>query len=171
MRKARKNVHPLATNIIDVQSAVMDISDVEEVGDLLFNSLRSYKPCQSKTPYRVTITENGRELQMDSGAACSLISEDTYWALWPIQSSMLTQDTCVLRQWLSAPLKVLGRVVVEVKYRNIRCSLPLFLVQGHRTSLLSRDWFAALGINITGISLVQQPGTAAVIVGHPRQIC
>lgn len=90
----------------------------------------------------------------------------TFHFLWPEGTPQLISDDRVLKQWSSAPLSVLGKVLVDVKYQKTECTLPLLVIQGRGTSLLGRDWFGALGIEVTGVYQVRQQSTAAILAKH-----
>ncbi len=80
-------------------------------------------------------------MEVDSGAACSLISEHTYHSMWPSQTPEMHADGGVLKQWSQATLDVKGKIFVEVMYKATRNTLPLFVIRGQGPSLLGRDWF------------------------------
>ena len=83
---------------------------------------------------------------MDTGAAASVISEKTYWALWPKQRRPLLQDTSILlRTYTGEQLKVKGQVSVAVCYGGTTMSLNLLVVAGSEPSLMGRDWLIAYG--------------------------
>uniref|UniRef100_A0A3B3RQE8 ribonuclease H n=1 Tax=Paramormyrops kingsleyae TaxID=1676925 RepID=A0A3B3RQE8_9TELE len=94
-------------------------------------------------------------MEVDSGAACSLISEHTYRSLWPSKPPEMHADSGVLKQWSKATLDVKGRIFVEVLFKGTRNTLPLFIIGGQGTCLLGQDWFEALGISVEGVHRVQ----------------
>ena len=57
-------------------------------------------------------------MKVYSGSGCSLISEETYHALWPGESPDRLQDNAVLRQWSKTQLEVRGRIFVVMSYRG-----------------------------------------------------
>lgn len=108
-------------------------------------------------PYLATVILNkqAHTMEVDSGAACSLISEHTYHSLWPSQPPEIHANNGILKQCSQAALEVKGKIFVEVRYKGTRNTLPLFVIQGQGTSLLGRDWFDALGISVEGVYRVQ----------------
>lgn len=168
MKKARTSTSSTATHVVELLPKQTDHPVVETDENYLINSLTDRNMHQRKMPYNATVTVNSKQLKMevDSGAACSLISENTFNFLWSDRAPKLIDDDRVLKQWSSAPLNVLGKVIVTVKYRNRECALPLLVIQGHGTSLLGRDWFDALGIEVTGVHQVRQQSTAAILAKY-----
>ncbi len=101
------------------------------------------------------LNKQAHTMEVDSGAACSLISEHTYHSLWPSQTPEMHADSGVLKQWSQATLDVKGKIFVEVTYKATRNTLPLFVIRGQGPSLLGRNWFDALGISVEGVHRVQ----------------
>ena len=86
---------------------------------------------------------------MDTGAAASVISEKTYWALWPKQRHPQLQDTYILlRTYTGEQLKVKGQVSVAVCFGGTTMSLNLLVVAGSGPSLMGRDWLYKLKPNL-----------------------
>lgn len=53
--------------------------------------------------------------------------------------------------WTKQGLEVLGKIVVPVKFKGRNCQLPLLVVKTDGNTLLGRDWFEALQIDVTGL--------------------
>ena len=81
-------------------------------------------------------------MELDTGAAVSLVSEYTYRRLCPYRP--LQETTTRLRTYFGEQLMVLGQLDVEVQYRVQRAHLPLCVIQGEGSSLLGRDWLRHL---------------------------
>ncbi|XP_049267771.1 uncharacterized protein LOC125756851 [Rhipicephalus sanguineus] len=92
------------------------------------------------------------EFEVDSGAACTLISEATFKATWTDDPPRLQTDNILLRTWLGQSLRVLGCATVDVAHKNRNFTLPLVVIKGAGCNLLGRNWFPHLGIQITGIN-------------------
>ena len=73
-------------------------------------------PKTSENPYKVTLTIEGKSVQMeiDTGASLSLVSEHTYQELWPTAS--LQKTAVKLKTYTGTPLKVLGLMYATVCY-------------------------------------------------------
>ncbi|XP_051780663.1 uncharacterized protein K02A2.6-like [Erpetoichthys calabaricus] len=120
---------------------------------------------RKKPAYKTTVSLNGQQLRMevDSGSACSLISDNTYKKLWPNNPPPLVRTDSILWQWSQAPLQVQGKIKVQVEYRHIKTALSLLVVRGQGTSLFGRDSFEALGIELTGVHIIQQHHVTALL--------
>lgn len=83
MAKARANAPSVATHVVEVQPQQTDYPSVETEGNYLINCVTEREMPQKKVPYHATVTINSRKMKMevDSGAACSLISEDISFPL------------------------------------------------------------------------------------------
>eukprot|EP00731_Ephydatia_muelleri_P005042 Em0002g1218a len=100
-------------------------------------------PSRKPVTLRVLLNDSPLEMEVDTGAAASVISEKTYWGLWPKQRRPLLQDTSILlRTYTGEQLKVKGQVSVAVCYGGTTMSLNLLVVAGsmdnHIQKLLSR---------------------------------
>ena len=93
----------------------------------------------------ISVTANGRDLRMelDTGAAVSIISEDTFKSVFK-DSVSITPTSISLRTYLGNQLPVLGSAVVEVVYNSQVLSLPLIVVKGIGSTLLGRNWLERL---------------------------
>ncbi len=113
----------------------MDV-DVEE-GELY------YSFSNTPSPITVTATVNGAKvpMQVDTGAALSIISEETYRTLWLADAAPNLQESDVkLKTYTGSVIVVKGILEVEVKYKD---NLSLVVVEGSGPSLLGRsnmDW-------------------------------
>ena len=100
-------------------------------------------------------------MELDTGAAVSLISKYTYRRLC---SNKPLQETTTPRLCTHSgeQLTVLGQLDVEVQYRTQQAPLPLFVVQGEGSSLLGRDWLQHLRLDCPSIFQVQSVEQSAV---------
>lgn len=124
--------------------------------------------------FYVSLRIEGKPLQfeVDSGAACSLISEDTFRSTWPKNPPKLTKNDLELYTWSGEGLKLLGSLQVRVRFKSKDYLLPLLVMKGAGCSLLGRDWFDALNIRVQGINQMQQqttpPEVEAVLQRHSK---
>lgn len=96
-------------------------------------------------PYVANFTVQGSEMSMevDTGASLSVISESTYYKLWPSNAAPKLLDSEVkLRTYTGDYLKVLGEIEVEVHYKRQCHTVGLVVVTGNGPSLVGRDWLA-----------------------------
>ena len=88
----------------------------------------------------VTVAVEGQEFRMevDTGAALSIVSEDTFKQLWPDKSVQHSQIK--LKTYTGEALEVVGSVEMKVRYKAQEATLPLVVVKGNGPSLFGRDW-------------------------------
>ena len=91
---------------------------------------------QTSPPYEVVVTLNGKPVTMeiDTGAAVSIMSNKTKKALFP--SEVLNKPTLNLHTFMSEPILVLGQLTVVVRYGTYVGTDPLYVVKGSGPTLL-----------------------------------
>lgn len=112
------------------------------------------------------IEDSPVQMQLDTGAAVTLVSEKVYLQALshlPLQPCNLTLATFTGD---AIPLK--GQVNVAVKYGSQSHTLPLVIVKGDRPALLGRNWLKKIRLNWTSIFAVegkndQRPEVAALL--------
>ena len=93
-------------------------------------------------------------MELDTGAAVSLISEETYRKLLP--TSALKPTLVNLQTYTGQSMSVAGQIEVEVRYQQQTHTLPLFVVTGKGPSLLGRNWLKHLILDWKTIGLVSR---------------
>ena len=111
--------------------------------------------CEQGKPLVMDLTLNGKQLTMelDTGAAVSLVSEKVFQSLLP--ESELAPSKLPLRTYSGEPMEVLGLVEVEVAYSTQQATLPLYVVKGTGPSLFGRNWLGAIRPEWESIQTVQ----------------
>ena len=122
-------------------------------------------------PYTAEIEINGATLRMqvDTGAALSLISETAYPKAWPSGNAPVVQKTSVrLRTYTGEELKLVGMAMVRVRCGKQEEDLKLFVVEGSGPSLLGRDWLSKIQLNWKDIYSVHVKSTSLkeVLASH-----
>lgn len=84
-------------------------------------------------------------MELDTGAAVSLVSEKMFSKLWP-NRSLGTAHT-KLKAYSGEELKVVGVTQVDVEYNDQHVLLPLWVVAGSGPSLFEREWLKEIKIN------------------------
>ena len=82
-------------------------------------------------PLTVTVEVNKAKLcmEVDTGAADSILSESTFQRLWPEGARpLLRQSAVMLRTYSGEKLSIRGQAWVEVAYGERQCSLRLLMV-------------------------------------------
>ena len=89
----------------------------------------------------VSIDNASLEMEIDTGASVSIISEETYNRLWsPEDAPPLQESSVKLRTYSGEQIGVKGSTTVTVRYKNQTEQLPLVVANGSGPSLLGRDW-------------------------------
>ena len=106
---------------------------------------------------KVQVKLSGVDLQMevDTGAALSLISQATRKAL--LSRAKVHPSTASLRTYTGEVIRVEGEVLVDVQYGQQEAKqLPLIIVDGERPPLLGRNWLQHLRLDWSSIKAVTQ---------------
>lgn len=106
----------------------------------------------------LTVQSQPVTFEVDSGAACTLVSSDTFRGVWPTNPPVLQPSDIRLRTWAGQKIEVLGTATVDVSHSRETCQLPLLLDQGAGCNLLGRNWFGPLGIHVSGIHQTTHDG-------------
>ena len=122
-------------------------------------------------PFTAMLEVNGVPLGMevDTGAALSLISAATYAQLWPAGNSpQLRKPSIRLRTYTGEELQLVGEAVVRVQYQNQQEELNLVVVKGSGPSLLGRDWLQKIRLNWAEVRSLKAASTTLeqVLVKH-----
>ena len=113
---------------------------------------------KSSTPIEVDLTISGKTVTMevDTGAAVSLVSEETKQRLFP--SMALWKSSVRLQTYTAEQMVVRGELQVEVGYGTQSKTLTLIVVAGNGPSLLDRSWLKHLHLDWQRIaSVTRQP--------------
>lgn len=102
-------------------------------------------------PCTVTVILNGKEvvMEVDSGAAASVISNETFKTLWPKKQPKLYRPTNIYRDYQKNIINFLGQFNPTVKFQKAQATLPLLVTKSNNVNLLGRNWFPELGINVS----------------------
>ena len=129
------------------------------------------------TPLLVKVTVNDIELQMevDTGATLSVISEHTYRKLWSdTDAPPLQHSTAKLKTYTGEKISVKGSIEVDVTYQEQKARLSLIVVQGDGPSLLGRDWLQWLQLDwshlhqVSSSSNAIKPRLQGILDEHPE---
>lgn len=103
-------------------------------------------------PIKAEVTLNSAKLYMevDSGASRTIISEATYKKLWKTPPPLRSTNVKLVT-YAREILPVLGAMSVRVMLGNKEAQCELIVVSGNGPSLLGRNWFKSLGLEILGI--------------------
>ena len=106
-------------------------------------------------PLLLDVSLNGKPLTMelDTGAAVSLVSERVFQSLLPEYE--LVPSRVPLRTYSGERMEVLGVVEVTVTYCAQHAKLPLYVVRGTGPSLFGRSWLESIRPEWESIQTVQ----------------
>ena len=93
-------------------------------------------------------------MELDTGAAVSLISEKTYRKMFP--EMPFQESRTVLKTYSGEPLRVIGQRECRVKIAGQSTKLPLIVVAGEGPSLLGRNWLQVIRLDWKKINQVKQ---------------
>lgn len=103
----------------------------------------------SRRPLVADITVNGRTLAMeiDTGAAVSLMSRDNFQKFFKGQITPQLHNTKdILKTYTGEQINIDGTVYVQVSDSGNEIALPLMIVPGNGPTLLGRNWLHAVKI-------------------------
>ena len=106
----------------------------------------------------VTVRVNNAVLQMevDTGASASIISEETYQNLWPMRGRPpLRSFHTRLCMYTGEELETKGSITVTGEYDGQKEILSLLVVAGTGPSLLGHDWLHKIRLDWKGLNCPQ----------------
>ena len=105
-------------------------------------------------PYKAVSEVNGKPLEMevDMGAAVSIISTQTKKRLFP--TLKVWKPSISLRTYTSELIPLLGQLKVEVKHKGYVGTHKLVVVTGNGPALLGRDWLNQIRLDWASIKAV-----------------
>ncbi|XP_064400007.1 uncharacterized protein K02A2.6-like [Halichondria panicea] len=108
-----------------------------------------YSSAGRTQPITVPVTLNGLDttMEIDTGAALSVMNEHTYRLLWPKRKPPLKPTSIRLKTYTGEHIVVKGIIRVHVLYQAQQAELDLLVVAGKGPSLLGRDWLENLRLD------------------------
>lgn len=143
-RKDKKSDTPQGTHLLEEEENTP--GGEQGTGAYFLFTLGSKRPA----PYKVQLSVNGQTLEMeiDTGASLSVISEKTYnYLVSKNGASPLEKSGTVLRTYTGQEVKPKGSCTVDVCYEGGKYSLPLLVVKEEGPALLGRNWLEEIKIN------------------------
>ena len=138
----------------------------EESDDNLTGALYTMDSTSKPRPYVLNMEINGKPLQMeiDTGASLTLVSERTFRDYWPTLN--LSHTRVKLYSYSGESVPVVGTVEVTVKYESKVAILPLIVVKGEGPSLLGRNWLCEMKLNWHEIFWLHNESLSQVLEKH-----
>ena len=105
-------------------------------------------------PYTVVVELNGKlvSMEIDTGAAVSLVSRSTQTALFP--HAILTKPKVQLRTYTAEPISLVGKMAFEVKHNCYTGQHDLYVVEGSGPSLIGRHWLSKIRLDWASIRAI-----------------
>ncbi len=113
----------------------------------------------------VLINSYPLKMEVDTGAALSLISSGTYHSICKaskVQGEPLKETTVCLKTYTVEHIIILGVWNVNVESKGQKLVLPLYVVEGSGPSLMGRNWIKELKANVPGFFSVTEDGHGRV---------
>ena len=151
--------HP--RHIRTVEKEVTDDSESENELTLYHIKARKNSP---PLQLSVKLNEHTVEMELDTGASVSLMSESTFKQLWPREK--LVPSQCRLCSYSKEPIPVLGSCEVVVSYKNQQATLLLIVVEGDGPTLLGRNWLDHIVLDWKEIHLIRNAPLHAILEKH-----
>eukprot|EP00731_Ephydatia_muelleri_P014607 Em0008g327a len=117
-------------------------SEISQALETAEHSFADLQPVASRCP--VQVDEKYLNMEVDTGALVSLISERTWQDLC---TPKLNPAKVILRSYSGESVKVLGEMELTVQYQDQKKKLNLLVVTGGGTSHLGCDWLQHLKLN------------------------
>ena len=95
---------------------------------------------------KVTLDDAPLEMELDTGAAVSIISKATYQKLWEVTPKLMPTTTHLCTS-SGQNLTVLGALKINVQYEAQQIQHSILVVDGSGPSLFGRDLLAVLKLN------------------------
>ena len=158
-RHHRQNAACRGTNRNSSSQHNLQAEELEEgVADSTYNMFAVTGESSKTEPMKVTVQASGANLEMevDTGAASSVISDATFQQLWPKgQGPPLYPTGKRLCTYTREPLKVRGATTVSVHYQGQTAELELVVVAGAGPSLLGRDWLQKIRLDWQSLNQIR----------------
>ena len=103
-------------------------------------------------------------MELVTGAAVSLVSEETYNQHWPQQH--LEESNTRLKTYSGEYLETLGNISVSVCYGDQQVTLPLVVIKGKGPSLFGRNWLEKIKLDWPEIHKLQEDPVGAILRQH-----
>ena len=145
---------------------VDDEEDEQDSEDSPFHHVRSCGVAHSP-PIRIQVKldECLVNMEVDTGASMSLMSETTFRGLWPGRD--LRPSKVRLQTYSKQSIPVVGCCSVNAEYNGQSAEMPLLIVEGSGPSLMGRDWLSQIQLNWKQIHHIHTASLQAVLARYP----
>ena len=121
--------------------------DPQEEGDSVYSLFALKSEACEPIIKNVTINGVSVEMELDTGAAFTVITQMTYQKIAQQKHiNCLEYSDLKLKSYSGELIPVFGQVAVKVNYGQQECELCVHIVDGDGPDLMGRDWIKALGV-------------------------
>ena len=108
----------------------------------------------------VSIDQVPLSMEVDTGASCSIISQEVFENMWPDRSARprLKESSRRLLTYMRDEVPLAGVANVSVTYGDQSAQLPLLVVKQPGPALLGRDWLKAIRLDWPSLFLLSSGG-------------
>ena len=142
------------------------VQPVQEQEETEEYSLFRLGPANKGSPYNVMVEVDGQSVTMevDTGAAVSLMSEVTFKELWADRS--VDPSTVRLCSYSGEAIPVVGKAEVTISYKKQVAKVPLVVVKGEGPSLFGRNWLEQIRLDWQEIYCLRPKSLQSVLQRH-----
>ena len=151
----RKKGKRRVCHLSDDEGTDEESSEEEATRDYPFYVTNIQAGSKKSPPLEVDLEVDGVEMKMelDTGAAYTLVSEKTFQKLWPGKDLSTTHVR--LRAYTGDDIPVVGSREVKVTYQTQNASLQLLVVRGEGPSLFGRNWLDKIRLDWPSVNKVE----------------
>ena len=161
---SKKNGMPQVVKSMNAEPDSANSSEDEQ--DCKTYRLHQLKRRMDVPPMTTSLEVDGRvlEMEIDTGASVSLVSEKTFERLWP--GKLLRKTNIKLRTYSNEEIEVVGEADVDVKQQGRVYSLSLVVVKQEGPSLIGRSWMQVIKLDWQQIHAVKQSDLKSILDTH-----
>lgn len=119
----------------------------------------------------VGLNDTPVSMELDTGAAASIMNELMYNRLWGPEVLPLSESIHKLHTYTGQQIQVLGECTVTVKHKDRSANLPLLIVAGDGPILFGRNWLRPLGLDfeeILRVNMLRPTSRTDVLKQHDK---
>ena len=142
-------------HVVEVGSP-RELDALESYSSFLFYSSQTAPASNAPIVVNAQFDGVGVELEVDTGAARSIISSSDFYRFWPSKKTRPTLRPCptLLKAYGGMNLPIRGEISVSITTSNCSIQAPIIVVDGKGPCLLGRDLISALRVNVSNSSFI-----------------
>ena len=140
---------PQGTHLVQREKEDSTDSDTEED----FRLFKFKEPASAPIQIPVKVEDKSMTMELDTGAAVSIISETTRKEMFPSLKLYMVKIT--LKTYTDETMQVMGQLNVHVQYGSQSAPLVLIVVAGDGPSLFGRNWLKFFRLDCNRITMIR----------------